>query len=203
MKKKILKKPVAKKTVKKAVTKKKLPLPAKKVKAKPTPKKITHVIRTGYLGGLFGGTFAKHVDDAVKAVKEFQKKTPFDAIAFTGTSGAGMAFPLSYVMKIPLIHVPKPGVYRHDYSKVEGTVSSKKYLIVDDFIGGGTTVKKIESTITEELKNNIEPPQPVGIFLYEAPNYKGSRTNMTLGKYSVPIFTLPTPAPYYAPNFDR
>jgi hypothetical protein len=202
MKKKVLKKklpakkPVAKKTVKKAVVKK---TPAKKAKPKLSPEKITHNVTTGYLGGLFGGDFAKHVDAAVKVVSEFRKKHPFDSIAFTGTSGAGMAFPLSYVMKVPLIHLPKPGVYRHDYSKVEGTRSSKKYLIVDDFIGGGSTVKRIEKTITDEI---MSKPEPVGIFLYEGPN-TGSSRKMTLGKFSVPIFTLPTPAPYYAQPFVR
>jgi hypothetical protein len=173
--------------------------PAKKAKPKLTPEKITHNVTTGYLGGLFGGDYAKHVDAAVKTIKEFRKNNPFDAIAFTGTSGAGMAFPLSYKMKIPLIHIPKPGVYRHDYSKVEGTRSSKKYLIVDDFIGGGSTVKRIEKTITDEISTK---PEPVGIFLYEGP-VAGGNQKMTLGNFNVPIFTLPTPAPYYASPFTR
>jgi len=154
---------------------------------------MTHIISTSYLGGIFGGDYAKHVDAAVKTVKDFKKHTDFDAIAFMGTSGAGMAFPLSYFLKLPLIHIPKPGVYRHSSYIIEGTLSSKKYLIVDDFLASGNTVRKIEEAITDQTVGS----KPVGIFLYQS---NGSSLYI-LGKYSVPIVTMATPAGYYAASY--
>jgi hypothetical protein len=191
MKKKVLKKkspakkPAVKKTIKKA--------PSKKVAKKKVAETITHTIRTSYLGGIFGGDYAKHVDAAVETVKKFKAKNNFDAIAFMGTSGAGMAFPLSYFLKLPLIHIPKPGVSRHSNNTIEGTVSSKKYLIVDDFLASGNTVRNIERVITDQTTDS----KPVGIFLYESratPPY-------TLGKYTVPVITMPTPAGYYPASY--
>jgi adenine/guanine phosphoribosyltransferase-like PRPP-binding protein len=164
----------------------------KKVVKKTAAKKITHNIRTSYLGAIFGGDYSKHVDAAVKTLKDFKKKTSFDAIAFTGTSGAGIAFPLSYFLKLPLLHIPKSGVYRHSANSLEGTVNSKKYVIVDDFIASGDTVRRIERTISTQTT-----AKPVAIFLFASrglPNY-------SLGLHKVPVIVLPTPGSYDAPVY--
>jgi len=107
--------------------------------------------------------FTKVVDRAARALKAFSKKNPFDAIAFTGNSGAAMAYPLSYKLKVPLICIRKRPSDSHSSLKLEGCVSAKRYVIVDDFIESGSTMKKIQRVIKQEL----EDAKLVGIFLYD------------------------------------
>lgn len=105
--------------------------------------------------------FIETVNKSLKKIREFKKKNDFDAIAFTGTSGAGLAYVLSYKLKIPLICVRKKD--RSHYTKrIEGAYLSNRFLIVDDFISSGNTMKRIISSINEEYPLS----KPVGIFLY-------------------------------------
>jgi orotate phosphoribosyltransferase len=136
---------------------------SKKKPAKKTTK-IRHEIQTSYLGRVYGQGFLKLVPAAVARLKAFRRKHPFDALAFTGSSGAALAFPLSYLMKLPLIHVRKSDK-NHYGGSIEGTVSSKRYVIVDDFIASGTTVRRILKAIKKEYKHPVEA---VGIFLYDS-----------------------------------
>jgi adenine/guanine phosphoribosyltransferase-like PRPP-binding protein len=138
----------------------------KKVVQKKPRKKIKHEIWTGYLGSIFGAGYLKMVPAAAKKLRAIQKTHPFDAIAFTGTSGAGIAFPLSLLLKLPLIHVRKKNVKSHYSDTIEGTISSKRYLIVDDFIASGATVNRIISTIKKD--KNLKKAKAVGIFLYDS-----------------------------------
>jgi adenine/guanine phosphoribosyltransferase-like PRPP-binding protein len=144
-----------------------------------TREKIVHKIQSEYLGKVYGKQFLKLVPLAVKRLRAIKKKHPFDAIAFRGSSGAALAFPLSYFLKLPLIHVRK-GESHYGSGTIEGTISSKRYIIVDDFIDRGTTVKKIVS----EIKKNIGA-KPVAIFLYSAGRYGPT------AKYNdIPLFSF-------------
>lgn len=134
-------------------------------------KVVRHKIRTDYLGRVYGQSFLKLVPKAVLKLKEFQKKNPFDAIAFTGSSGAALAFPLSYLLKVPLIHVRKKDKNHYYGGHIEGTISSRRYIIVDDFIESGTTVYKIINTIK---KVYTHPAEVVGICLYDSRSHKSS-----------------------------
>lgn len=67
----------------------------------------------------------------------------FDAIAFRGHSGAAVAYPLSYALNIPLLCVRKPGNTKHYIRETEGHVDAGRYLIVDDFVDSGETIRKI------------------------------------------------------------
>ncbi len=96
-----------------------------------------------------------------KAVKKFKEKKSFDAIAFTGTSGASIAYPLSLRLNIPLICIRKNDG-NHWRFPVEGCINAKKYIIIDDFIGSGATVSNIISSITKRMPK----AKPIGIFLY-------------------------------------
>lgn len=153
----------------------------KVAKKKATPakrKKIVHKIQSEYLGKVYGKQFLKLVPLAVKKLRAIKKKYPFDAIAFRGSSGAALAFPLSYFLKLPLIHVRKGE--SHYSGTIEGTISSKRYIIVDDFIDRGTTVKKIIS----EIKKNIGA-KPVAICLYSAGTYRNNAMYNDIPLFSV------------------
>lgn len=134
-------------------------------------KVVRHKIRTDYLGRVYGKKFLKLVPKAAAKLKEFRKKNPFDAIAFTGSSGAALAFPLSYLLKVPLIHVRKKDKNHYYGGLIEGTVSSRRYIIVDDFIESGRTVHKIINTIK---KVYTHPAEVVGICLYDSRSYRSS-----------------------------
>ena len=153
------------------------------VKKKKAVKKINHKIRTEYLNKVYSGEFLNLVPKAVKKIRQLRKQLGFDAIAFTGSSGAALAFPLSFFLKIPLIHVRK-GQSHYGTGRIEGTISSKKYLIVDDFIDRGNTMKRIMKSIADEIG---EESKPVAIFLYDSMR----RTSFTYNNKEVPIFFLP------------
>lgn len=152
----------------------------KKAVQKKTRKKIQHEIWTAYLGSIFGSGYLKMVPSAAKKIRAIRKAHPFDAIAFTGTSGAGIAFPLSYLLKIPLIHIRKKSIRAHTSATVEGTISSKRYLIVDDFIASGKTIDRIRDTIKKDKQ--LKSAKAVGVFLYDS-------TRMTPYK-KLPVFNL-------------
>ncbi len=135
---------------------------ASKKKRKST--RIRHQIQSDYLGRVYGKGFLKLVPAAVAKLRTFRRKHPFDALAFTGSSGAAIAFPLSYFLKVPLIHVRKNDK-NHYGMPIEGTLSSKRYVIVDDFIASGSTVRKIIKTVKKEYSH---PAELVGIFLYDS-----------------------------------
>lgn len=120
-------------------------------------------IQTSYLDKVYRvSKFTKTIDRATKALKAFHKKNPFDAIAFTGTSGAALAYPLSYKLGIPLICIRKSVADNHSGMRLEGCVSAKRYIIVDDCIESGSTVRKIQKFVKKEL----EKAQLIGILLY-------------------------------------
>jgi len=133
---------------------------------KKSRKKIRHKIQTTYLRSIFSSRYLELVPAAAKKLRSIKRSHPFDAIAFTGTSGAGIAFPLSYLLKIPLIHVRKKEIRSHSSYDIEGTISSKRYLIVDDFIDSGATINRIRSYIRKDRQ--LKKSKAVGIFLYQS-----------------------------------
>lgn len=151
----------------------------KKVKK---PQKISHKIQTDYLGKVYGMEFLKLVPLTVKKVRAIRRKHHFDAIAFTGSSGAALAYPLSYLLKLPLIHVRK-GASHYSNGRVEGTISSRKYLIIDDFIETGKSMRRIIKTISEELDH----AEPVAICLYSSDRM----TSFSHKDKEIPIFNVP------------
>lgn len=151
----------------------------KKLIKKPTKKKITHQIRSDYLGKVYGQQFLQLVPAAVKKLRAIKRKHPFDAIAFRGSSGAALAFPLSYFLKVPLIHVRKEKSH-YGRGTIEGTISSKRFVIVDDFIDMGTTIE----TIVKEVKKEMSA-KPVAIVLYNSIKY-GPKANFK----NIPLFSI-------------
>jgi adenine/guanine phosphoribosyltransferase-like PRPP-binding protein len=75
--------------------------------------------------------------------KAILKKYKFDAIAFRGMSGALVAAPLALAIKKTLIMVRKPEdeKARHSTRAVEGDRGAQSFVIVDDFVSSGTTMK--------------------------------------------------------------
>lgn len=124
---------------------------------------IKHTIKSDYLNSIYQvQDYKKLVTKAAAQIKAFKAKNPFDAIAFTGTSGAALAYPISAMLKIPLICIRKG--HNHYGQTIEGCVTATRYIIIDDFISMGRTMKKITSSIKKEMPT----AKPVAIFLYTA-----------------------------------
>jgi hypoxanthine phosphoribosyltransferase len=111
-------------------------------------------------------------------IKEFQKTTKVDAIAIRGLSGSLIGGILSHKLGIPLMCVRK-GKSHSDY-RVETFLTEYKpeinYIIIDDLICSGGTIKAIIKEVKREFKKinseNVDEglvqmkPVPKGIFLY-------------------------------------
>lgn len=103
-------------------------------------------------------TLANLVIQAAEVVKEVQP----EAILCRGMSGAEFAFPLSMVTKVPVGFCrSKKGAHsRHMY---EGVLDFKSYIIVDDFIETGNTLRKIKNKARTAAVN----PVCLGVICYE------------------------------------
>lgn len=142
-------------------------------------KKVTPSIKSQYLYDVFNPkAFQKLVPDVVKKIRKFRRTTPFEAIAFTGTSGSALAYTLSYELKIPLICIRKKET-THYRDTIEGMMNAKTYLIVDDFIATGDTIKHIRKTLRTRMK-----AKAVGIMLYGSCPYRNPKWK------GLPIITL-------------
>jgi orotate phosphoribosyltransferase-like protein len=89
----------------------------------------------------------------------------FDALAFSGMSGALVAPVLSHLMGKELIMVRIPGTPNcHSTLPVEGYSGSKRYVIVDDLVGGGRTC----SRIIRGVKLFAPQAELIGFMLYNS-----------------------------------
>lgn len=105
-------------------------------------------IQTEYLGLVFRPKeFESTVVRAIALGKNIACKYKIDGIAFTGVSGAALGYILGYTLGLPLICVRRQGDGAHYLGVLEGCVSAKRYMIVDDFISSGDTVRRIMKTI--------------------------------------------------------
>lgn len=141
-------------------------------------------------GGCYGWaqlppvTLAHSIKKGAADIVRLRKKVPFDAVAFSGSSGAAIAFYLAVQYQIPLIYVRKKNEQSHgqdvECNLINSTIDT--YLIVDDFIDTGKTVDFIINRIARAAKKRgVEPLTPVGIFCYDA--------GMTPGVYEgIPIY---------------
>lgn len=87
-------------------------------------------------------------------VKKVQPVSKFEAIAFRGSSGAALAWPLMLLNDVPLIHSRKPG--SHCADPIEGAVKASRYAIVDDFYeSGDTLIEIIDSIRSYQTANNV------------------------------------------------
>lgn len=113
----------------------------------------------------------------------------FDAIAFTGVSGALVAPALAYNLGKGLIVVRRGP--RHSGWALEGHINASTYIIVDDFLCSGNTVKRIARAVQKGTAySKAEKPRLVGVYEYlyamrtngylHTPNKLGFRNNIPM-----------------------
>ncbi len=139
-------------------------------------------VNTSYLQQIYDDPkqFKRLVQGVARNLRRIRKNTPFDALAFTGTSGAAMAYPLSMLMDIPLICVRKSTVGTHSMKVVEGSsqIDVRTYMIIDDFTSSGDTIKAIMRKINKlgkpvHVRDSRVPAEMkcVGVALYSSNEY--------------------------------
>lgn len=95
----------------------------------------------------------------------------FDSIVVTGVSGLTIGAIIAHHFHKDLVVVRKDGEQAHSNYAVEGWVGSR-YIILDDLIATGATVRRIMQTIREQTRNSYsggESPVCVGFAGYSAP----------------------------------
>lgn len=150
----------------------------------------THKVKTDYLEDIYNiSNFAVMIERLIPSAQQMRREVGFDTIAFQGTSGAAAAYILAKELYVPLICIRKEddkSHYARDNGLFEGSLDAKRYIIVDDFICSGSTVRRIENVIHEKLKGEAKC---VGYLMYSSarePYKHGDR----------PVWTL-KPAPNY------
>lgn len=125
-------------------------------------------VKTEYLKDVYKPRlYLNTINEAFAALAAFNEHRPFDSIAFTGTSGAAVAYPLSFLLGKRLTCIRKEDEDSHFRvfargKRVEGCVNPRRYVIVDDCICSGNTVRSIEKAIKE-----VSPgAKLIGIYLY-------------------------------------
>ncbi len=95
----------------------------------------------------------KNLPKIAARVLDLQQKLCFDCIVSTGISGNGRSFVVSYLTGIPIAVVRKEGEQCHGdrvESRLRYQQGTIKYLILDDFIAGGDTLRRVFDKIKEE-----------------------------------------------------
>lgn len=101
--------------------------------------------------------FADTVDRTVEGLKD----VTFDTIVFRGFSGAVVGSVVAYRLGRDWALVRKEGESTHSDRKIEGTVGAR-YVIVDDFISSGDTVKKTIAAVDAQYDAKC-----VGVYCYD------------------------------------
>lgn len=102
----------------------------------------------------------KTICKAVRRLKHLIKfGLKFDAIAFTGLSGSLIAPSIADRLNVGLIAIRKTRDKTHSQWKVESTSDISSYIIIDDLVCGGKTIrgiiKKINNTPYKAICNGL------------------------------------------------
>jgi adenine/guanine phosphoribosyltransferase-like PRPP-binding protein len=109
--------------------------------------------------------FKPTVKTTVTAIRRLKKLLGFEQIVCTGISGQSIAWPVGYVTEIPVAVVRRKGEKQHHGYSVENFTRNQKYIILDDFISSGDTVKHVIKSLVD---HGHDSDQCVGIYCYSA-----------------------------------
>ena len=127
---------------------------------------------TIFAGGGYGWVIQPSLPKAAKAwrksIRKLIEEQKIDALAFSGSSGSAAAFSIGSYIKIPLIYVRKPEEVSHGRA-IECNMYEpiSRYLIVDDFVCSGKTIKYIYRKIEEYSRSFKNDIRCAGVWLYD------------------------------------
>lgn len=89
------------------------------------------------------------VENVIRVLRHYD----FDAIAFTGLSGSLIVPTVAMLMNKTLLAVRKDNDKCHSGRLVEGDYNARRYIIVDDMISSGDTLRSIVDKISSAVPN--------------------------------------------------
>lgn len=101
--------------------------------------------------------------EIVNKVETVLQPIEFDAIAFTGLSGAVLSSVIAMRMNKLLYCVRKENESRHSGQVVEGPSTGLRYVIIDDLVCSGATLRRITTQVSEHTGDTAKL---VAIYLY-------------------------------------
>lgn len=149
--------------------------------------------------------FRRLVEACDSRITELRKDMEINALAASGNSGLPLLGALSFYTGLPMLAVRKTADTQNDTvfigdtwdlrtrtRMVNGTFSTfTRYLIVDDLIDSGRTIRRIIDNIETEAKGlSIETPCCVGILLYDQDYMHEFEHSRHSGKF-IPCFHPP------------
>lgn len=120
------------------------------------------MITSSYLVPLFQPAMTDKIVNALVTMLR-EKEVEFDTIVFRGMSGSLIAPIIAYLMHKSLLVVRKDSENNHSGYSLEGNHPSR-FIIIDDFISSGHTIKTILSDVGDRFPNAICQ----GIFLWKS-----------------------------------
>jgi hypoxanthine phosphoribosyltransferase len=134
------------------------------------PKKLDDSnIQSDYLNSCFLDLHRKVKETVTKLLP---CESRFEAIAVRGTSGLLVGPMVASILDKPWCIIRKPGDGTHsDHKVVEGWTGFKTYLIIDDLIATGGTIRLIQKTLADHARAywevwNSVTPECVGYYLF-------------------------------------
>ena len=109
--------------------------------------------------------FKPVVKRTATALRRLKPVLGFEQIVCTGISGQSIAWPVGYVTGIPVDVVRRKGERGHHGYTVENFARDKPYIILDDFVSSGSTIKYMVRTLNKE--KDAETSLCVGVFCYD------------------------------------
>jgi adenine/guanine phosphoribosyltransferase-like PRPP-binding protein len=121
---------------------------------------------------LDGENLRQITENVIETVAKFANG--FEAIAFRGVSGSLVAPAVAMALGKNLIVVRKSIKDSHADYLVEGHTKAQKYIIIDDIISSGKTIKAIRNNIKTKLNKESECIAII-LFAYKVPRviYEG------------------------------
>ena len=143
-------------------------------------------IVTSYMQSVYHPALFKRKANKLSALMRRHLQT-FEIIAFTGSSGAAMAYPMSLRLGKYLAHVRKDmdnhfNKYNPDV-QIEGFSAALPYCILDDFCESGATINRIWDAMIRD---------PACIFLYDDYRMRKAEKKAFFGArgMNVPVYTV-------------
>lgn len=135
-------------------------------------------IRSSYLHRVFQqGGIKLHVDRVINRIRD--EGLEFDSIAFRGVSGGLIAPAVCMVLdKYPIVVRKYDDEEAHSSHLVEGYEATARYLIIDDLIDTGDTIRQILRDVRQYLSRGAVC---VGVITYD--NYGAGVRYITSDRY--------------------
>ena len=106
----------------------------------------------------------KSITRLLKGIRE--SSLDFDSVVFAGMSGALVAPTIAGRLRKSILMVRKAGDQNHGGYRLEGNPDTRNYIIIDDLIASGDTIRHMMKTI--KANDFTRDAKCVGIFLYNS-----------------------------------